>query len=240
MSCGMFKFSWQSAGHLNTPFPWTQVSEWHASQELLSSENETGPNEPSAGCSQDDSWHIEKCKPGPSQAEPGQATKKIFCDIIFDSWQPCSYLQAITLGSVFWLHLPVIRRKSRRDELTKVFEHFHSISFHQLFPHRSLCTHTFYPKDISQPCKHMSNFKFNHLSGSIISPPARRGARDSPKVCYLETNNIFPLARTKKRTLKTLLCAGLGCLKRKTVRNTLQKRPGTRLGTWQIKYVTVN
>lgn len=175
----------------------------------------------------------------PSQAKPNPQKIK-FCDIIFDSWQPCSYLQAIMLGSVFWLHLPVIYRKSRRDELTKVFEHFHSIPFHQLFPHSSLCTHTYYPKDISQPCKHMSNFKFNHLSGSIISPPARRGARDSPKVCYLETNNIFPLARTEKWTLKTLLCAGLGCLIRKTVRNTLQKRPGTRLGTWQIKYVTVN
>lgn len=55
-----------------------------------------------------------------------------------------------------------------------------------------------HPKDISQPCTHMSNFKFTHPSGSIIFPPARRRARDSPKVCYLETNNIFPLARTEK------------------------------------------
>lgn len=101
-------------------------------------------------------------------------------------------------GSVFWLHLPAMHRKSRRDEQTKVFKHFHSISFHQLFPHSSLCTHTFNPKDISQPCTHMSNFKFTHPSGSIIFPPARRRAKDSPKVCYLETNNIFPLARTEK------------------------------------------
>lgn len=111
-------------------------------------------------------------------------------------------VQLFVLGSVFRLHLPAVHRKSRRDELTKVLRHLHTIPFHLLFPHSSLCTRTLHPKDISQPRAHMTHFKFSHPSVSIILPPASRRARHSPEVRYLETNNILAVARTEQWPLK--------------------------------------